>query len=548
MKFKANPNEIGQAVDYIRETLLKRKVGSREATLASLSAEEVINAMIAHAENPDSDLKIIVVSTMGNTELRISCPGSALDISELQEARAFTPEDADDSAADALRMLYERLTKDRLSLHARKGINYATISVAKSKYRQLIMTLCALAAGLVVGIIMKSVSLPENVTGVLKDNLFGPVSTMFLNALKMIVGPLVMFSIASSVADFGGFKSLGKIVGKIVGGYMLTSVLAVIIGILIWHVVPIGNPALQGAVDASAAADITGQNVSVSIQDTIVGIIPKDIVSPFLNADMLQIIFISIMVGVAAGALAGQMQVLKSFLSDGYLLFSKITTMIIRTMPIAIFCSMAKMILGMDLRTLMSVFSWIPVCYAGCLVMMGIYGILILAFSRLNPLKFYKKFWPAMLTAFTFASSNATLPTSMKCSDQGLGISKKIYTISLPLGATINMDGSCVVLCVSALFMAKIFGVPVTPAMLMTLGLSVFVLSIGAPGVPGAALICMSILFPQIGVPADAVSLVMGLYALVGMILTCTNVTGDAAVTLILAKHEKLLDMDVYTN
>lgn len=185
-------------------------------------------------------------------------------------------------------------------------------------------------------------------------------------------------------------------------------------------------------------------------------------------------------------------------------------------------------------------------CYAGCLLMIAVYGLLILIFGRMNPLPFYRKYYPAMLTAYTFSSSNAALPTSMEYCEKALGISKKVYTISLPLGATINMDGSCVVLCISALFMTKVFGIPVTPGLLTTLALSVFVLSIGAPGVPGAALICMSILFPQIGIPAEAVSLLMGLYALVGMIMTCTNVTGDAAVTLVTAKHEKLLDMDVY--
>ena len=546
MKINADLNEISRAVDYIQETLRKKKVRSKEIVLASLSAEEVIHSMIVHADKPETKINVVVSSFLGTTEIRVSCPGSPFEVSEFKSAQAFLLEGTDEFEEDALRTLYARVIKERLSLRSKQGVNYATIVVAKSKYHQLILTLCALAAGLLAGFILKGVQLPDNVRSVLIVDVFAPVSTMFLNALKMIVGPLVMFSIASSVADFGDIKALGKIVGKIVGSYFFTSILAILVGILIWHVIPIGNPALQGAVDAAAAAKYTSQNVSVSIKDTLVGIIPTDIISPFLNANMLQIIFISIMVGIAAGTLAGKLQVLKSFLTDGYQIFNKITTMIIRVMPLAIFCNMAKMILAMDMKTMLSVFTWIPVCYAGCFVMMAVYGLLILAVGRMNPLQFYKKFYPAMLTAYTFGSSNAALPTSMKHCGNDLGISKRVYTISLPLGATINMDGSCVVLCVSALFMAKIFGVAVTPTLLLTLALSVFVLSIGAPGVPGAALICMSILFPQIGVPAEAVSLVMGLYALVGMILTCTNVTGDAAVTLIVAKHEKLLDMNVY--
>ncbi len=136
----------------------------------------------------------------------------------------------------------------------------------------------------------------------------------------------------------------------------------------------------------------------------------------------------------------------------------------------------------------------------------------------------------------------------MEYCGNSLGISRRLYAFPLPLGATINMDGSCVVLGASALFMAKIFGVPVTPFLLTTLALSIFVLSIGAPGVPGATLVCLSILLPQIGVPSEAISLVMGLYSLVGMIQTCTNVTGDAAMTLVVGKLEKQVDLKVYNS
>jgi Na+/H+-dicarboxylate symporter len=364
----------------------------------------------------------------------------------------------------------------------------------------------------------------------------------------MIVGPLVFFSIATSIAEFGDIMALGRMFGRIILGYFCTSLVAITIGILVWHVFPIGNPALKEAVDVSAAASVTEQSAAVSLRDTLVGIVPKDIVSPFLNANMLQIIFIAAVVGIAAGMISGKLQVFQAFLADGYLLFSRVTTMIIGVMPLAVFCSMSKMVLGMNMKTLLSVFSWIPVCYIGCILMIAFYGLMILVFARLNPLKFFGKYYPVMLTAYTFASSNASLPSSMECCGNALGISRRLYAFSLPLGATINMDGSCVVLSVSALFMTKIFGVPVTGSLLTTLVLSIFVLSIGAPGVPGAALVCLSILLPQIGVPSEAISLIMGLYSLAGMILVCTNVTGDAVMTLIVGKQENQVDLQVYNS
>ena len=546
MTISGETQNIPLAVDYVREKLTKKKIASRLITRALLSVEELLAVMIDHQKNPGGSVSISVVTALGSTEVRVTSWGSPFDSAEIRNAGAFRlDDDGDEMEKAALDSLYERVMGDSLSIHNRHGLNLAVLTVYRSKYRQLIVTLIALALGLLLGAVMKQF-LPAGICDSVSENVLAPVSTMFLNALKTIVAPLVLFSIASSIADFGDLMMLGRMVGKIIVGYMLTSLVAILVGIMIWHVFPIGNMALQRAVDAAAASSVTGQTATVSLRDTIVGIVPKDIISPFLNSNMLQVIFIAAMIGIAAGMISGKLQVTKAFLTDGYLLFTRITVMIIGVMPVAVFCSMAKMVLAMDMKALMSVFTWIPVCYIGCLLMIAFYGLLILVFARLNPLKFFGKFYPVMLTAYTFASSNASLPASMDCCGNSLGISRKLYAFSLPLGATINMDGSCVVLAVSALFMAKIFAIPITGSLLMTLLLSILVLSVGAPGVPGAALVCLSILLPQIGVPAEAISLIMGLYALVGMILVCTNVTGDAVMTLIVGRQENQVDLEVY--
>lgn len=547
MVIHVNSQEIGKAVDYIRDTLKAKKVKSEEVVKAALSAEEIIAAMIRHAEKPEDTIDIRVFNVLGSIEVWIACRGSAIDMEEIRAAQLMQLDaEADAQTKLAFRTLFDRTLGKNLSISNRFGTNQAVISVAKSKYRQLILTLSGMFLGLLVGIIMK-LALPEAVSSAISGNLFAPVSTMFLNALKLVVAPLVLLSIASSIADFSDMRTLGRVAGRVVVSYLLTSIVAIAIGLLVWHIFPIGDPALKSAVsDISAATVEKGQAVSVSIRDTIVGIIPSDIVSPFAKADMLQVIFIAVIVGVAVGLLAEKAATAKKLLNEGNLIFSKITAIIIGVMPVAVFCSMAKMMLSMDFKTLFSVFSWIPVNYFGDLLMLVVYGLMILVFARLNPLTFYKKYHPAMLTAFTFASSNSSLPTSMEVCGNSLGISRHIYAFSLPLGATINMDGNCITLMISALFMCKIFGVPVTGSVILTLALSIFVLSIGAPGVPGGALVCLSILLPQIGIPAEAISIVMGLYSIMAMMMVCTNVTGDAAVTLIVARREKMLDLDVY--
>lgn len=543
MLFDSDRNRIGEVMDYLRSELARRKVRSAEIAKAVLKSEEVIRAMEAHAASPQEKIQVRVTAFLETVSIRISCRGTAFDRSEVE---SLPDEGWDPEATDAIRSIVSRLLGNAFALRHRGGINSAVIQVAKPRFRQLILTLGALVGGLLTGLLL-SAALPKETNATIAEYVFTPVATMFLNALKMVVGPLVLFSIASSIAEFNDIRSLGRIAGKVMGGYCVTSVIAILVGSAVWFLIPIGDPALRNAVtDAGASITATAQNTSVSLLDTVVGIIPSDVIQPFLSMNMLQIIFIAAMTGLAAGALANRLTVFRTFLNECNLVFSRITTMIIGVMPLAIFCNMAKLTQTMELSQLASALVWIPVIYAGDLVMLLVYALLIRLVGRENPLTFYRKFYPVMLTGYTLGSSNGTLPTSMDICGRELGISRRIYSFSLPLGATVNMDGSCVAMSISALFFAKIFGVPVDLSTLLTLFLSIFVLSVGAPGVPGAALICISLLLPQIGVPAEAISIVMGLYALVGMITACVNVTGDAAMTLIVAKSEKLLDKDVF--
>ena len=543
MLFSCDNSQISKAVEYVSEEMKRRKVRPAEVSKALLATEEIVRAMIRHAGSEEERMNVRVTSFFGRIGIRITCRGTAFDLSEVQSSL----KSGEDPETDAvISDLVSRIMSHTLSLKNRNGINHASIQVAAARFRHLILTLGSLAAGLLAGILMREV-LPAEVNTAISTNFFTPVSTMFLNALKMVVAPLVLFSIASSVAEFNDLRSLGRIAARILGGYNITSVIAIMVGAAVWYIFPIGDPVLKNAVTASADSIVTqAQNTSVSLIDTVVNIIPKDIINPFLSLDMLQIIFIAVMTGIAAGALSNKLQVFKAFLNECNMIFSKITAMIISVMPLAVFCNMAKLMQTMQLGQLASVLAWIPVIYIGQWIMLLIYGLIIWIAGRENPLTFYRKFYPVMLTGYTLGSSNATLPTSMEICGNRLGISRQVYSFSLPLGATINMDGTCITLMISALFMAKVYGVQVTLPMMVTLFVSIFVLSLGAPGVPGSALICISILLPQIGIPAEAISIVMGLYTLVGMMLACVNVTGDAVITLVTAKKEHKLDLDVF--
>ncbi|HAK58380.1 MAG TPA: hypothetical protein DCP06_05315 [Lachnospiraceae bacterium] len=306
---------------------------------------------------------------------------------------------------------------------------------------------------------------------------------------------------------------------------------------------------MVNAVDAEVAADTIakGEGADISIRDTLVNIVPSDIVTPFQNSDMLQIIFMAVVVGLAAAAIGIKKPGIKQGISSLNVLVSKLTSVIVAFIPLVVFCSMAKMMINMDLGDLAGVIKWIPVIYVGDILMIIMYGLILLIFTRLNPITFFKKYFPAMISAFTLSSSNASLPTSVKMCDN-LGIAGRVYSFSLPLGATINMDGSCITLIISALFFARIYGVEMSMSLIFSLALSIMLLSVGAPGVPGGNLVCIALIIPQIGVPAEAISLILGLYPIVSMMQTCANVTGDAVVTTVVAKHEKLLDSEKFNS
>ena len=537
---------VPDGVSFIQSSL--EECGSERKSIIRmlLLTEELLVKLIgSQTKESEGSVWIQVTSIFGETRIRIWGKGEKLEIPESMTSLA----DADDpEAEEVIRNIVLKAYQDNMDMKYRNGINTVSIRVTASRYRQLLLTLGAMVLGIFTGIILK-MFVPQTFTVILSDDLFSPVSTMFLNAVKFVVAPLVFFSIASCIGDYGDMKALGRIGGKVIGTYFFTSLLAVFLGAGIYGIFRIGDPALAGAVtDAASSAIEKSTAVSTSAKDMIMGIIPSDIITPFLNMDMLQVIFIAFLLGFTTKKIGQYSETFRTALNTGNAVFSQATAIIISFMPLSVFCSMAKMIISLDIKNLLKLLTWPATIYFADILMICVYGLLLLIVGRLNPVTFFGKFSPAMLSAFTMASSSATIPVSIEICKDRLGIAKKVYSFSIPLGATINMDGSCITQMIYALFMAKIFGVPMTMSLVFSMALTIFVLSVGAPGVPGGALVCIALLLPQYGIPVEGISLIMGLYSLVGMMQTCVNVTGDATVTTIVAKSEGLMDMEKFKN
>lgn len=225
----------------------------------------------------------------------------------------------------------------------------------------------------------------------------------------------------------------------------------------------------------------------------------------------------------------------------------KITTIIMGLMPIAVFCAITSMVLPLGGGAFMSLIEMVGTFLFGLLFMMVIYSLILLIFGRQNPVIFWKKYVPTMLQVFSIASINASIPVNMEACEKKLGIDKKIYSFSIPVGATLNMDGTCVMLAVFTLTLAKMYGIVLPGSAVLSMALSIILLSMGAPCVPGAMVVCFSALFSQIGLSLDAINIVVGLGPILGMFLTMTNCLGDVVVTTVVAKSEGLLREETYT-
>jgi len=543
-KLSPDISSIRQGLDIIEERLTKYKLNRKDITKAMLAAEETMVSLLEHADG-SGELQLSVRKILGDITIDISVPGQAYEFT--QNLEFGVPLDSSEIGLETeltLRNIILKSFIDDLKYRNHRGRNMVRITVVKSKRALLYRTMGAMLLAIVVGVILKSLPL-NSFNALLDENLLIPIKTMFMNALKMIVTPVVFFSIVSCIGQFGNLSEMGKIGGKIFSFYMLTTFIATGIGIGTYFLFQPGkNTVITSSI--ADASSITSQEMTISLKDTIVNIVPSNIVKPFLDADMLQLIFIAVLCGIAVGLIGNYSKLLTDIFEACNELFLKITVLLVKFMPVAAFCSILSMILSTGTETLISVLSMLGTFLVALLMMMIIYCLLMVLLGRLNPIPFLRKYTPTMLQVFSMASSNAALPLNFEVCQKKLGISPKVYSLGLPLGATINMDGTCIYLSVFSLALAQIYGVDITGGGLLSVVISIIVLSIGAPGVPGSGMICLSVLLTQLGVPVEAVGLVMGIDPLIGMLRCMSNCLGDVAASTVVAKKEKLLDMDIY--
>ena len=392
--------------------------------------------------------------------------------------------------------------------------------------------------GLIIGIVAGMALIPINIgnlTGLdIAKNYIKPFGTIFLNLLKFVVVPIVLFSIASGVISMRDIRKVGSIGGKTVVYYLCTTAFAVILSLILASIaksIGLFRPLSTSGLEYSAPA---GQ----SIMDTIVGIFPSNFITPLSNATMLQVIVISLFLGFGI-LLAGEKGELAGKVVDSFNeVFLKIMDFIIQLSPIGVACLICPVVTENGPQILGDLFLVLLVTYIGyALHAVLVYSLTVKAMGGVSPIQFFKGMAPAMIMAFSSASSVGTLPFTLECSEK-LGAKKEVASFVLPLGATINMDGTAIYQGMCAVFIASCFGIDLTIGQMMTIVLTATLASVGTAGVPGAGMVMLTMVLQSVNIPVEGIALVAGIDRLFDMGRTTINITGDAACAVIVSKLE----------
>ncbi len=371
---------------------------------------------------------------------------------------------------------------------------------------------------------------------VLNAYLFVPVGNIFLNLIRMLVVPIVFCSITLGVAGLGDIRKVGRIGGKTISFFLITTALAIILGMALALVI---QPGTIGNFNLSYQS-FEGVASSPSFVDTLVDIIPTNPILSMVEGDMLQVIFFSVLIGLALAALKEETARTTRLLEEANKVLMYLVTLIMYTAPFGTFALLASAIgqQGFPAMQAMALYM-ITVTLALFLHVAIVYSSALKILGSRSPIWFFKNFFPAMLVAFSTSSSNATLPISMKTAQENLGVSKSISSFVQPLGATINMDGTAIMQGVATIFIAQAYGIDLTINQLITVVLTAVLASVGTAGVPGVGLIMLSMVLQQVGLPVDGIALIIGIDRLLDMLRTAVNISGDTICAIIIDESEK---------
>lgn len=497
--------------------------------------EEIFMRMVELGKIPE--VKISIQKRFGDVNLKIV--GDGEEFNPLIEVTDF-----DEESEDYFRTIILKANRSKMGFVRKNGQNIITVHVHDLSNKQIYFTIAGMIGGIIFGAVMKEILSPDAInffhTTIAKN-----IRTIFLNALNMMIAPVIFFSVISGVTSITNAADVGRIGGKLIGIYTFTTFIASGIALAIGYFVFSGDVPQIGTISTDSGG---GEVHKISLISMIVGLVPKNLINPIVNGEMLQIIFAAVVFGICINKLGDKVKILHELIEAMNAFCLRMIMMIVTFIPIIAFFAMASLMFKIGMDSVLTLGKLIFSQLGGSILMVGVYAILLMIFGKITPLPFLKKIVGFLPIPLSTSSSNATMPFSLKFCSQKMGISPKLSSFSIPIGATVNMDGGCFYLAIASVMLARMYGVELNFEILTTIFVTVVALSIGAPGVPGGAFVCLASIVVALGLPADATAVILGIDPICSMMRTALNTVGDISASTILAKQEKMFDEKIYFN
>jgi Na+/H+-dicarboxylate symporter len=375
------------------------------------------------------------------------------------------------------------------------------------------------------------------------DGLFHVGGQIFVASLKMLVVPLVLVSLVCGTSSLKDLRSLGRIGSKSLGLYIATTAIAIALAILMALIFSPGigvNMPLEHSYQATQAP---------TVAQVFINMFPSNPVEAMAKGEMLQIIVFALIFGIAIGQSGDAGERIRQWFEDVNVVVMQLVNLVMHLSPYGVFFLMAKLFTTLELADMENLGKYFAVVLF-VLVLHGFvsYGVILTVLGRLNPIIFFRKMKETALFAFSTSSSNATIASNMTTTTRKLGVDNKVASFTIPLGATINMDGTAIMQGVATVFIAQVYNIDLTTSDYLLVILTATLASIGTAGVPGVGLVMLAMVLEQVGLPVEGIALIIGVDRLLDMTRTAVNVTGDAMVSCLVGKSEKCLDETVYND
>ena len=530
-EFFLTVENLSQINEQIGEELIRNKATRREALLAELLTEEMF--MRLRDGTGVERVRILLKRRLGRLVLELHATGA--EFNPLIEVTDFNEDDE-----DYYRTMILKANRAKLSRVWQNGENVVTISVREAGSKQIYYTLAGMALGVIFGLVAKEILPPEYISA-FDENVIESCRTVFLNALNMMIAPVIFFSVISGVTSISNAADIGRIGGKLLGVYTFTTLAASFLSVATGFFIFSGEVPQIGTPVGDA-----GAGNSFSLLEMFVGLVPKNLIAPIVNSEMLQIIFMAVVFGICINSLGDTVKILREIIDAMNTFCLKMISMIVKFIPFIAFLSMAALIFHVGMDSVLVLGKLVAGQFFGSLLMVGVYVLLTLVAGRLNPLPFLKKIPKYLPIPLSTSSSNAAMPFTLRFCTEKMGVSEKLSSFSIPVGATVNMDGGCFYLSIASIMLARMYGVELNFDVLFTIFVTVVALSIGAPGVPGGAFVCLASIVAALGLPKEAAAVVLGIDPICSMLRAALNAVGDISATTVLACNENLIDKKIY--